>query len=142
MEWSTARAPSAVGSGTLTLTGINTYAGGTTISAGTLQVSADSNLGAATGPLIFDGGTLNTTATFASARDTALGMMGGTFDVSPGTTLTMSGVIGGPGTLTKIDTGTLVLTGTNTYAGGTTISSGTLQMRQRRHEREHPWQCD
>ena len=46
---------------------------------------------------------------------------------------TVSGVIqdGGGGTLgslTKVGTGTLTLTGNNIYMGGTTISAGTLQL--------------
>jgi fibronectin-binding autotransporter adhesin len=114
--------------GTLVLGGANTYSGGTAINGGTLQVSADDNLGAATGGLSFDGGTLATTASFASARTTTLNSGGGTFDVAPGTTLTLSGAIGGVGALAKADTGTLVLTGNNTYAGGTVISAGTLQL--------------
>ncbi|ETN82862.1 hydrolase, alpha/beta domain protein [Necator americanus] len=117
-----------IGTGVTVLSGVNTYTGGTTISAGTLQVSADSNLGASTGALAFNGGTLNTTATFASSRATTLGTGGGTFDVSPSTTLTMGGVISGAGALTKIDSGTLLLTGADTYSGGTTISGGTLQL--------------
>ena len=33
----------------------------------------------------------------------------------------------GTGSLTKSGAGTLILTGNNTYAGGTTVSAGTLQ---------------
>ncbi|MPT24415.1 MAG: autotransporter outer membrane beta-barrel domain-containing protein, partial [Starkeya sp.] len=47
--------------GTLILTGSNSYSGGTTLSTGTLQVSADANLGDAAGVLILNGGTLATT---------------------------------------------------------------------------------
>jgi outer membrane autotransporter protein len=53
---------------------------------------------------------------------------GGTFDVAPTTTLTMTDTIGGAGALTKADIGTLVLTGTNIYLGGTTVASGVLQL--------------
>jgi fibronectin-binding autotransporter adhesin len=40
------------------VTGTNTYSGGTEINGGTLIVSADSNLGNASGGLAFNGGTL------------------------------------------------------------------------------------
>ncbi|MCG3101632.1 autotransporter-associated beta strand repeat-containing protein, partial [Enterobacter sp. DRP3] len=114
--------------GTLILSGANTWTGGTAINGGTLQVSGDANLGAATGSLSFDGGTLATTGSFSSTRTTTLNSGGGTIDTASGTTLTMSGVVGGAGTLTKTDTGTLTLTNTNTYSGGTTVSGGTLQL--------------
>ena len=114
--------------GTLVLSGANTYTGGTAINGGTLQVANDTNLGAAAGGLSFDGGTLATTNTFTSARMTTLKAGGGTFNVAPTTTLTLSGAIGGTGALTKADSGQLVLTGTNSYSGGTTIGDGTLQL--------------
>ena len=114
--------------GTLVLSGMNTYTGGTAINGGTVQVAADDNLGASTSGLSFDGGTLAATASFATNRATTLNANGGTFDVAPTTTLTMTGAIGGAGALTKADIGTLVLTGTNTYSGGTTIASGILQL--------------
>ena len=71
---------------------------------------------------------LATTASFISGRATTLDSGGGTFDVVPMTTLTMSGAIDGAGALSKSNAGTLVLTATNTYAGGTTIGAGTLQL--------------
>src|SRR5580704_14693947 len=53
-----------VGTGTLTLTGANAYTGGTTISQGAIAVSADTGLGAPTGPLTFNGGTLQFDSSF------------------------------------------------------------------------------
>ncbi|MEW6256247.1 MAG: autotransporter-associated beta strand repeat-containing protein, partial [Pseudomonadota bacterium] len=117
-----------IGAGTLVLSGTNAYSGGTVLSAGTLQVSSDANLGAASGGLSFIGGRLATTASFQSARAVSLGMGGGTFSTAAATSLTLSGDITGGGSLTKEGAGTLILTGTNTYTGGTTISAGTLQI--------------
>ena len=96
-----------------------------------MQVAADNNLGAATGPLSFNGGTLATTASFTSGRATTINSGGGTFDVAPSTTLTMSGAIGGAGALSKSNAGTLVLAADNTYAGGTTISRRDAATRHR-----------
>ena len=53
---------------------------------------------------------------------------GATFDVTGANALTYNGVITGPGSLTKVDTGTLALGGASIYTGGTIISAGTFQM--------------
>ncbi|MDH5821743.1 autotransporter domain-containing protein [Luteimonas sp. RD2P54] len=112
--------------GTLVLSAANTYAGGTRIDRGTLQVSSDANLGAASGGLRFDGGTLRNTAAFDSARDIALDAEGGVLQTDAD--LALSGTIGGAGTLTKTGAGTLTLAGANTHAGGTRIEAGALQV--------------
>ncbi|WP_322415730.1 autotransporter outer membrane beta-barrel domain-containing protein [Mesorhizobium huakuii] len=112
--------------GTLVLSGANTYTGGTTVLGGVLSVSADNNLGAAAGALTLSGGTLRNTAAFSSARDVTLSVAGGIFDTVAD--LTLSGAISGAGSLAKTGTGTLALTADNSYIGGTTITSGTLQL--------------
>ncbi len=116
-----------IGSGTTVLSGINSYAGGTSILGGTLQVSADANLGDAAGGLIFSGGTLRTTASFSSARSTSL-TGAGTILTDAGTTFALSGLISGAGGLTKSGTGILALSGNNSYAGATNVNAGTLRI--------------
>ncbi|MYY36146.1 AIDA autotransporter-like protein ShdA [Salmonella enterica subsp. enterica serovar Kentucky] len=88
------------GDKTLTLSGANSYTGGTTISGGTLVASNVEALG--TGD-ITDNATLELNA-------------GGDF----------ANNIGGTGSVVKSGDKTLTLSGSNTYTGGTTISGGTL----------------
>ncbi|MBI2706761.1 MAG: autotransporter domain-containing protein, partial [Proteobacteria bacterium] len=110
---------------TLTLTGPNTYTGGTTITGGVLAVNNDGNLGGAAGGLTFAGGTLRTLENaFSSARPILINTTG-TIDTN-GVNATLSGPIGGVGGLIKLGGGNLTLTGNNTYGGGTTISEGSL----------------
>ena len=117
------------GAGVLTLTGVDTYSGGTNFNAGTVAVGADSTLGAPSGPLTFNGGTLQFTSSFnlSPARAIMLNAPGGTIDTQGFTTTIAQGMTGA-GSLTKLGAGTLTLTGSNLYTGGTTISAGTLQL--------------
>ncbi|MBO9517395.1 MAG: autotransporter-associated beta strand repeat-containing protein [Porphyrobacter sp.] len=114
------------GQGTLILSGLNSYTGGTAINGGVLDISSDANLGAATGGLSFDGGTLRIANGITMARATTLNAGGGTIDVAG--TFTHGGAISGSGVLTKTGGGTAILTGNNSYTGGTTIASGALQI--------------
>ncbi|BCW87590.1 hypothetical protein sos41_07200 [Alphaproteobacteria bacterium SO-S41] len=88
------------GAGNLTLTGTNTYLGGTTVAAGTLTGNT----------LSLQGNILNNAALV--------------FDQAAGGTY--NGVISGTGSLLKLGAGNLTLTGANTYSGGTTIAGGIL----------------
>jgi autotransporter-associated beta strand protein len=114
------------GSGVLTLTGANTYTGGTTINGGLVNFSALNNFG--TGAVTLNGGGVQwATGNTAdiSARLAPLGAGGGTFDTN-GNNVALGTAIAGTGGLTKAGAGVLTLSGTNTYAGGTTIMAGTL----------------
>ncbi|WP_158554694.1 autotransporter family protein [Methylovirgula sp. 4M-Z18] len=131
-------------SGTLVLApsaaGGNTYSGGTYINQGAVAVGSDAALGAATGPITFNGGTLQFLSSFnlSSSRAITLNAAnngfagGGTIDTN-GVQTTVAQGMAGAGGLTVADssgtgTGKLTLTGANTYAGGTTIAAGTLQL--------------
>jgi autotransporter-associated beta strand protein len=120
-----------ISSGTLVLTGANTYTGGTVINGGVLQVSSESNLGGTAGPLTLNGGTLQTAGALTDSRAVLLGSNGGTIDTD-GNNDVFSGVftstVAGEGSLTKIGAGILTLSGLNTYQGGTNVNVGTLQM--------------
>ena len=122
------------GAGSLTLSGTNTYSGTTTINGGRLIISADNNLGTAPSTatpssLIFNNGTLETTATFTLNANRGINLLGaGTIIVDSAKALTYNGVIAGPGDFTKSGAGTLILGGTNTYIGATSLIAGTLNM--------------
>ncbi|WP_332302641.1 autotransporter domain-containing protein [Rhizobium sp. GR12] len=113
------------GAGSLVLTGNNAYTGGTRIAAGTLWLSSDASLGASSGGLIFDGGVLATTTGFSSGRAITLNASG-RVDVFGDRELALSGAISGTGGLEKLGTGTLKLSGKNTYGGNTLVRAGVL----------------
>ncbi|MGN7998545.1 autotransporter domain-containing protein [Sphingomonas sp. 22176] len=88
------------GSGTLTLTGANSYTGGTTVEAGKLV----GDTGSLTGGIVNDA-----VVEFAQGGDGSFG-----------------GGVSGTGALIKSGSGTLTLTGANSYTGGTTVEAGKL----------------
>ncbi len=114
-----------ISAGSLVLTNANTYVGGTSLNAGTIQVANNSALG--TGALAMaDGTTLQSGAAGLSLAN-AIDITGtGTVD-SNSNMFTLGGVVSGA-TLTKIGSGTLVLTNANTYVGGTNLNVGTIQV--------------
>ncbi len=116
-----------IGGGTLVLSGANSYTGGTVISAGTLAIASDANLGAASGGLTLDGGTLHTTADIGTSRSLTLASTGRLL-TDAGTALTLTGPLSGAGSLDKDGSGDLIFAGAASYTGGTVISAGTLQI--------------
>ena len=93
------------GTDTLILTGTNTFGGGTTISAGTLQLG--------------NGGTTGSLA----AGDVA---NAGTFVISRSDDLTFASKITGAGAFTKLGANILTLTGANEFSGATEVNAGSL----------------
>ncbi len=87
------------GTGELTLSGDNTYSGGTTITGGTLTADHADSLGS---------GDIDNN---------------GVLQVGEGE---LKNTLSGTGSLVKIGTGELTLSGDNTYSGGTTIDDGVL----------------
>ncbi|WP_238149677.1 autotransporter-associated beta strand repeat-containing protein [Dyella jiangningensis] len=118
------------GAGTLVLNGVNVYTQGTTLTAGTLSVGSDASLGLNGTAIDFEGGVLRVTGTTYTSTNRAIifGATGGGFDIADASnTFTVSQSLGGSGSLVKLGAGTLVLSGANSYTGGTTISAGTLR---------------
>jgi autotransporter-associated beta strand protein len=100
--------PLTLQSGKLTLTGSDTYSGTTTISGGTLQMGA---------------GVVNRDGSLASNVTNNGALI---FNYFGGQTY--AGTLSGPGALTKNGAGSLTLTASNNFTGGTQLIQGTLQL--------------
>jgi len=108
-----------------TVSGINTYSGGTTIN-GNVTISADSNLGDPSTGITAGNGTLNALGSFLMTRAITLN---GQFQFNP-TLVTASGVISGAGSLYRNGSGRLKLTGINTFSGGVSLNNGEIEVSQ------------
>ena len=121
-----------VESGTLTLSGVNTYTGGTFLDSGTLSIASDASIGGATSYIEFDGGTLQVTGASLTNLDSHAvnwGSFDGGLDIADATNnFIISEAISGSGGLTKLGSGTLVLAGADTYTGQTIVAVGTLDV--------------
>jgi outer membrane autotransporter protein len=116
--------------GTVVLTRVNTYSGGTIVAGGRLSVASDPNLGALTGGLTLSGGALETTANFTSARSVSVlpGLGRSSLFADFNTVANYTGFISGPGLLSVDGPGTVVLSGINNYSGGTLTQNGILSV--------------
>jgi autotransporter-associated beta strand protein len=145
-----------VGAASLTMTGINTYAGGTTLTEGTLFAGSNSALG--TGDVTLGGSTSPTISSDASGAGSArtfannvtikgdvtfgnvsdsgallfassakLGDTGENRAFTVNANTSFGGSISGGAGLTKYGEGTLTLSGSNSYSGGTTFAAGMIR---------------
>ena len=120
-----------VGTGTLVLSGANTYTGATNIAAGTLTTGANNTLSSPTSVTVSAGATFD-----LNNFDQSIGSLVGDGSVvlgsatltagSDNTNTTFSGAVSGGGGVTKAGTGAWTLTGSNTYTGLTTVQNGAL----------------
>ncbi|MCX7415172.1 MAG: autotransporter-associated beta strand repeat-containing protein, partial [Planctomycetia bacterium] len=137
-----------LGSGTLALTGANSYSGGNTINAGTLMLGSSTSLGSSayagpSGPIGINAGWLNLNG-FSTTVGTLSGSSGGviTTNTVEGTATLTTFVTGtslyagtivdngaGKIAMVKSGDGTLALSAANTFTGTTTIQAGTLELR-------------
>jgi len=97
------------GSGTVILTANSTYTGGTTISAGTLQLGDGGTTGAVQGGIVIDHSSANLT-------------------VNRSDSFTYGYALSGVGSFTKAGSGTLTFDTDQAFTGATTVSAGTLQL--------------
>ena len=126
-----------VGSSSLTLTASSSFSGVTTVSQGTLLLAQsaalidstvaldeDNGLQFSPGVSKYDLGGLSggKVLTLADTAHNAIALAVG----GNGNSTTFSGEITGGGSLIKTGTGTLVLSGADSYTGGTSVDAGTL----------------
>lgn len=125
--------------GTLTLTGANTYSGGTSINAGLLQIGADNTLPTTTSVSIGASGSLDVVNNQTIAR--LNGTYGGSVSLGAGKTLTLAATSGsssatfdgsfsGPGALqiAGVAGSSVMFDGSSSFSGGTNVAGGTLYL--------------
>jgi fibronectin-binding autotransporter adhesin len=112
------------GAGLVTLTGTSTYGGKTTLANGTLAITKDVAVNNGTGGWVFTNGVLQFNNYSSSLPFVGLGVRLG---AASGTASTLAGNITTSSSVNYFGPGTLVLSGTNSYTGATTINAGTLR---------------
>jgi autotransporter-associated beta strand protein len=128
------------GSGTLTLTGPNSYSGATTVANGSIiltgvgAISASGALNLSGASAVFNPSGITrsslTIGSLAGVAGSSVTLDGKTLVAgADGTNTTFGGVISGAAAvLTKQGGGTLTLSGTSTYGGGTNLAAGLIQV--------------
>jgi autotransporter-associated beta strand protein len=126
------------GTGKLIISSTNSYTGKTLLNDGTIEIPQLSNaevdgpLGAAGNSednIIFNGGTLQITNTSSTTnRNILLESGGGTIFVGTSKKMEYSGVLTGPGKLTKSGGGTFIIRNGNNHSGGTVLNGGEIYL--------------
>jgi autotransporter-associated beta strand protein len=131
------------GTGIAILGASNTFSGGTILGQGTLRLDHANAAGSGLITQSTNNSTLqiNTTGTVANAMSifnvrtmqtvTLSGnktLNNATYTVDPGTTTTESGSLSGGGGITKQGTGTLLVTGNNSFTGAVAVNEGVLEL--------------
>jgi autotransporter-associated beta strand protein len=126
------------GTGTLTLSGSNTYQGATTVNAGALSLAANNAIASSVSVTLANtanvalniNGTTQTIGTLigggATGGNVNLGSGGGALTVSQKTFSDYTGAIGGTGSFTKSGVGVLRLNGASNYTGNTILAEGEI----------------
>jgi autotransporter-associated beta strand protein len=143
------------GAGLAVLSAAGSYTGATSVTAGTLRAGNATAFGTTAGGVSItsgavvdlngvaigaepftlngtgissDGALINSSGTGASLSGTIALASNSSVGGNSGN-LTLSGIISGSGTLTKVGTGKVILTGANTFANGVTVQAGTLELQ-------------
>ena len=114
------------GAGVVSLSAVNTFAGGVVLNTGTLSLGNVRALGDRQNVLTINGGYLRSSASQTVANNVALA---GTLNFNSTVTLGLSGALTGLGGVTVRPgsaSSTLVLSGVDTYSGATTIGASTF----------------
>ena len=96
------------------------------ISGGTVTSNVDITTYNACSTLTLNGGTLDMKGFAIGTLAQQIGSNGGALSFQSGTLQNVAEINGGATVLNKTTTGTLILAGTNSYTGATTVSDGTL----------------
>ena len=130
------------GSGTVTLSGVNTFSGGLVASSSEVDVTSDTSLGAAGGSITINGGrvgfatnntTIDPTRTFYLGANPTGANTAGTLSIKGSITVTYNGAFQNLnantiGDIVKQGGGTLQLGGVSTYSGNTFLNNGITQL--------------
>jgi len=132
------------GSGTVVLSGVNTYSGATSVARGTLQLGADDTLPNGTSLTLDNSGASEDVTLDLNGFDQTIGALSrndagtgastitnsdagfNTLTVNQGSNTTYGGVIENTVNLVKDGVGVLTLSGLNTYTGTTSLDGGTI----------------